>query len=131
MRLDVVGVLQLAHLALAEPADGGGQQPGHLGAERGRDLRRLGEQEVAGEDRLEVAPAGVDALDGAPGDRLVHHVVVVERAEVDELDRDAAHDRPRAGAARSSIGERRRRGQAKPGRSRLPPATDQVARPSR
>ena len=62
----------------------------------GGDLRRLGQQEVAGEDGLEVAPAGVDALDGAAGGGLVHDVVVVERAEVDELDGDAAQDRRRA-----------------------------------
>ena len=67
--VDVVGVLQLAHLALAQPADGGGQQAGHLGAERGGDLGRPGQQEVAGEDGLEVAPPGVDALDACGGSR--------------------------------------------------------------
>ena len=93
MRADVEGVLQLEHLALAQPADGGGEQPGDLGAERRGDLRRLGQQVVAGEDRLEVAPPGVDALDGAAGVGVVHDVVVVERAEVHQLHRDCtAHD---------------------------------------
>ena len=87
-------------LALAQPADGGGQQPGHLGAERGGDLRRPGQQEVAGEDRREVAPAGVDALDAAAGGGLVDDVVVVERAQVHELDGDAAPDRRRRCAGR-------------------------------
>ncbi len=91
--VDVERGPQLDDLALAQPADRGGEQPGDLGAERRGDLRRLGQQEVAGEDGLEVAPAGVDALDGAPGDRLVDDVVVVERAEVDELDRHAAPHR--------------------------------------
>ena len=89
---DVVGVAQLVHLALAQPADRGGQQAGHLGAEGGRDLGRLGQQEVAGQDRLEVAPAGVDARRSPPGVGLVHDVVVVERAEVDELDGHATED---------------------------------------
>ena len=56
-------------LALAQPADGGGEQAGDLGAERGGDLRRPGQQEVAGEDRLQVAPPGVHALDAAAGRR--------------------------------------------------------------
>ena len=90
MRLGVVGVTQLVHLALAEPADRGGEQAGHLGAEPGGDLGGLGQQEVAGEDRLEVAPAGVDALDAPAGLGLVDHVVVAQRADLDELDGDAA-----------------------------------------
>ena len=61
---------------------------GDVGAERRRERRRLGEEEVAGEDRHDVAPAGVDARDAAAGLGLVDDVVVVERAEVDELDRD-------------------------------------------
>ena len=85
-------VLQLEHLALAQAPDSGGEQAGHLGAERRRDLRGLGEQVVAGEDRLEVPPAGVHALDGATGEGVVHDVVVVERAEVHELHRDGTAD---------------------------------------
>ena len=96
VRLDgaggVVGVPQLVHLALAEPADRGGQQARHLGAQAGGDLRGLGQQEVAREDRLEVAPAQVHALDAAAGLGLVDHVVMAERADLHELHRDATED---------------------------------------
>ena len=119
VRLDraggVVGVAQLVHLALAEPADGGGEEPGHLGAEAGGDLGGLGEQEVAGEDRLEVAPAEVDALDAAAGLGLVDHVVVAEGAHLHELDRHATEDHV-VGDGR--VDRRRRRG---PGRRPRPP----------
>ena len=74
-------------LSLAEQAQGVGEQAGDLGAERGGDLGRAGQEEVAGHDGHEVAEAGVDALDVAAHQRLVHDVVVVERGEVDELHR--------------------------------------------
>ena len=83
---------ELLDLALAQPPDRAGQQPGDLGAERRGDLRGPRQQEVAGEDRLQVAPLGVDGLDAAPGVGLVDDVVVVQRAEVDELARHAAAD---------------------------------------
>ena len=51
-----------------------------------------GEQEIAGHDRHEVAPAGVHALHAPPAGRLVHDVVVIERREMDELDRDASEE---------------------------------------
>jgi hypothetical protein len=57
-----------------------------------RDLGGLGEQEVAGEDRLEVAPSEVDAVDAPAGLGLVDHVVVAQRAHLDELHRDASED---------------------------------------
>jgi hypothetical protein len=83
--VDLVGELQLPHLALAQPADGGGQQPGHLGPQRRRQLGRPGQQEVARQDGPQVAPAGVDALDPVAGGRLVDDVVVVQRPHVDQL----------------------------------------------
>ena len=89
---DVVRVAQLLDLALAQPADRAGEQAGDLGAERRGDLRRLRQQEVAGEDRLEIAPLGIDRFDAAPGVGLVDHVVVVQRAEMDELAGDSAAD---------------------------------------
>ena len=46
----------------------------------------------------------------APGLGLVDHVVVVERAEVDELDRDAAGDRVVGGRAEARWRRTRRRG---------------------
>ena len=91
--IDVVGVAELFDLPLAQPADRAREQPGDLGPERGRDLRRSRQQEVAGQDRLQVAPASVHGLDAAASLGLVHHVVVVQRTEVDEFACDpAAHD---------------------------------------
>ena len=83
---------------------------------------RAGEQVVAGEDRDDVAPAGVDARDAAPGLGLVDHVVVVERAEVHELDRDRSGDRRRRRRADGSVGGVGR-AQRERGRRRLPPAS--------
>jgi hypothetical protein len=119
--VEVEGVLQLEHLALAEPADGGGEQPGHLGAERRRDLGGLGQQEVAGEDRLEVAPAGVDAVDvrrwwPRPSRRRGR------ATQVDQLDRHAAVDDRRRAPVRSAAASRRPAGDGETGRTRLPPA---------
>ncbi len=85
VRRDLVGRADLVDLAEAQPADRVGQQAGDLGAERRGDLRRPRQQEVAGDDRLQVAPLGIDGLDAAPGLGLVHHVVVVERTDVDQL----------------------------------------------
>ena len=52
--VDVEEVLQLEHLTAAQLADRVGQQPGDVGAERSRERRCPGEQEVAGEDRDDV-----------------------------------------------------------------------------
>ena len=64
-----VGPAQLADLAVAEPADGVGQQRGDLRAQRGRDLRGPGQQEVTREDGLQVSPLGVDGLHARGGCR--------------------------------------------------------------
>ncbi len=82
--------LQLTHLALTQLGDGGGQQSGHVGAERRGDLRCPGQQEVAGQDGPQVPPPGVDRDDRSAGDRLIHDVVVVERSDVHQLDRYSA-----------------------------------------
>ena len=112
---DVEGVLELGDLALAEAGDGGGQQRGHLRAEAGRDLRRLRQQVVAGEDGLEVAPPGVDALDEVPGGGLVHDVVVVQRAQVHQLAAHPAHHRlGRHGLGAGGGGERGGHGERRP-----------------
>ena len=63
-----------------------GLDPDRVGAELGGQLGGLREQEVAGEDRDVVVPAGVGRLGPAAQRGLVHHVVVVERAEVGQLD---------------------------------------------
>ena len=105
--VDVEEVLQLEHLAPAQLADGGGEQPRDVGAERGGQRRRPGQQEVAGEDGDDVAPAGVDARHAPAGLGLVDHVVVVQRPEVHELDRDGAGDhgvgRPARGAPPAQV----------------------------
>ncbi len=88
----VVDQLQLADLTLAEASDRRCEQLGDLGAERCCELRGLGQQEVSGQDRLEVAPAVVDGLDTPPGLGVVHHVVVVERPQVDLFDSHACAD---------------------------------------
>ena len=109
--VEVVGGAHLGDLALAEPGERRREEAGDLGAERRGDLGGAGEEEVAGDDGEQVAPAGVDARDVAPARRLVHHVVVVERGEVHELDRDAAEQRVLAGVAtRQGRGSERQRG---------------------
>ena len=95
---------QLGDLALDQAGDGGAEQPGHLGAEAGGDLGGAGQEEVARQDGSVVAPAGVDAGDGTAHLGLVHHVVVVERADVDELHRDAAADHVVAGLTAAGEG---------------------------
>ncbi len=84
--IDVEGRVHLGHLPLAQLSQGGGQQGGDLGAQAGGDLRRPGQEEVAGHDGHQVAEPGVDALHIATHGRLVHHVVVVEGCQVDQLD---------------------------------------------
>ena len=90
-------MLELEDLSPAQLADRGGEEPGDVGAQRRGQRRRAGEEEVAGEDRHDVAPAGVDAGHAAPGLGFVDDVVVVERSQVDQLHRDRAGDRRRRG----------------------------------
>ena len=83
---------QLADLPFDEPTDGVPEQPGHLGTQRRGDLGRPGEQEIARQDRPMVAPAEVHRRHAAARLGLVDHVVVVERADLHQFDRDAALD---------------------------------------
>ena len=85
----------------------------------GGDGGRAGEQVVAGHDGHQVAEAAVDALDVAPDGRLVDDVVVVERGQVDELDRHAAQQVVLGGVALAAPWPRPGRAA---GRRRLPPA---------
>ncbi len=85
------GGAHLGHLALAQAAQRVGQQFGDVDAEAGGDGGAAGQQVVAGDDGHQVPETAVDALDVAPDGRLVDHVVVVERGQVDQLDRDPAH----------------------------------------
>ena len=110
--VDLEGRTDLGDLALGRAAQGGGQQAGDLGAERGGDGRRAGQQVVAGHDGHQVAEPAVDALDVAPDGGLVDHVVVVERGQVDELDRDRRPSRS------SSVGRALARAWPRPGPAR-------------
>ena len=89
----VVRVTKFLDLAFAQPTDRSGEQAGDLGAERGRDFRGPRQEEVAGQDGLQVAPLGVDRFDAAPRAGFVHHVVVVERPGLYEFAGDATLDR--------------------------------------
>ena len=76
----------LEDLALDEAGEGLRLDPDGVGPEVGGQLRGLREQEVAGQDRDVVVPAGVGRRGTATQVGLVHHVVVVERGEVGQLD---------------------------------------------
>ena len=106
--IGVAGVLQLPHLALAQPSDGGGQQPGHLGTQRCRKFRCPGQQEIAGQDGPQVAPLGVHAGHVAPNLGLVHHVVVVQRSQMDQLHRHTTGEHVIGGRRRLILGDGRR-----------------------
>ena len=85
----------------------------------GGQLGGLREQEVAGEDRDVVVPAGVGGVGAAAQRGLVHHVVVVERADVGDLDDAGRGDRPRRQSGRSPASAA---SSTSSGRNRLPPA---------
>ena len=86
----VVRVTQLFDLTFAQTTDGAGQQTCNFSAQRRSDLRGARQQEVTGENRLQVAPLRVHGLDTAPGVGFVHHVVVIERPGLYQLAGDAA-----------------------------------------
>ena len=120
--VDLEGRAHLGHLSLAEAAQRVGQQRGDLGAEAGGDGGAAGQQVVAGDDGHQVAEAAVDALDVAPDGCLVDDVVVVERGQVDELDRHAAHQVVLGGVPAAAGG----RGQGQQGPQALAAGGDQV-----
>ena len=80
------GLDRLQDLALDQPGEGLGLDPDGVRAQQGGELGGLREQEVAGQDRDQVVPAGVGRLRAAAQVGLVHDVVVVERADVGDLD---------------------------------------------
>ena len=109
----------LEDLALDQAGEGLGLDPHGLRTQPGGQLGGLGEEEVAGEDRDEVVPASVGRVRPAPQVGLVHHVVVVERAEVGDL-HDAGGGRgPPRRPGRGPVSAAR---STSSGRSRLPPA---------
>ncbi len=86
----VVRVPKFLDLALAQPTNRARQQASYLRAQGRRDLGRPRQQKVAGENRLQVSPLGVDRVDAAACVRFIHHVVVVERSGLHELAGDTA-----------------------------------------
>ena len=113
----------LADLPGDQPLERPRLQPHRVGAEVGQQVGRPREQEVAGEDRDRVVPAGVRRHRAAAHGRLVHDVVVVQRGEVGQLDHDGRRD---------DLGPRRVaevRGQQADQRAEpLAPGVDQVGR---
>ena len=83
---------RLVHLPEHEPLERVGLQPDRAVAVARHDLARAGEQQVAGEDGDAVAPDRVGAGHAAALVGGIHHVVVVERAEVGHLERRGAVD---------------------------------------
>ena len=88
------GTQGLGDLSAHQPGERVRLDPDRLIAEVGEDLRRTGEQEVAGEDGDRVGPPGVRARVAAADRRLVHHVVVVQRGQVGQFDRHRRGDDP-------------------------------------
>ena len=109
----------LVQLPEHEPLEGVGLQADGPLAEPRHELARAREQQVAGEDRDGVAPHGLRARHAAALVGVVHDVVVVQRAEVRDLDRLARRSTtssvaPSPSCAVSSVSM---------GRTRLPPAS--------
>ena len=85
------GAAGLTHLARHQLGERLGDDPYRVRAEPGDEPRGRREQIVARQDRDVVAPPGVRAGCTAPHLGLVHHVVVVQRRQVHQLD-DGARD---------------------------------------
>ncbi len=69
-----------------------GDDPHRVRAEPGDQPGGVREQEIAGQDRDGVVPPGVRRLGPAAHVRLVHHVVVVQRRKMDQLDDGGGDD---------------------------------------
>ena len=76
----------LSDLTLYEPGEGASLDPYGVRAEVSDDRRRLSEEKVTGQDGDRVGPPGVGALRTPAQVRFVHHVVVVQRGEMGQLD---------------------------------------------
>ncbi len=120
-------VLQLEDLASAQLPDRRREQRRHRRAERRGQRRRPRQEIVAGEDGDDVGPPRVHRRDPAARLGLVDHVVVVQRPEMDQLDRHrAGHGVLRRGTIRPHRRVRRAEGQG--GTNPLPPRLHQVRR---
>jgi hypothetical protein len=83
---------RLVQLPEAEPFESIGLQADRPFTENREQLARAGEQQVSGEDRYGVAPYRVGSGHASTLLRFIHHVVVVQRGEVDEFDRGCRGD---------------------------------------
>ncbi len=120
----MVSRAHLGHLSLTEPAQRVRQQLGDLHPKAGGDGGAPGQQIIAGDDGDEVPETAVDTLDVPPDGGLVDDVVVVERGEVDEFDRDPAHQFVLGGVAAAA----RRGGQCQQGAQAFAAGCDEVGR---
>ena len=84
----------LAHLTGHELGEGLGDELHGERPELGQQHGGVGEQEIAGENGGGIVPATVGGFDAATHGRLVHHIVVVQRGEVDHLAHDGGLDQP-------------------------------------
>ena len=94
----------LEDLALDEPGEGLGLDAHRVGAQARGQLGGAGEEEVTGEDGDQVVPAGVGRVGAAAQVGLVHHVVVVERAHVGDLDDAGRREHLLAARLRAGLG---------------------------
>jgi hypothetical protein len=120
-RIGRPGADGLGDLPVDQPGEGTGLDAYRVDAELGGDVRRAGEEEIPDQDRDRVAPAGVGARRAPPDLGLVHHVVVVERRQVGQLDdRRRQHHLP--GAPGAELGRDGRQQRPEP----LAPGVDQM-----
>ena len=92
--IEVSFELQLFGLTFDQVGVGGGEQTNRLLTEvRGGHLRCASHQKVSGQDCHRVRPVGIDRWRAAPHIRFIDHIVVIERADMDQLHRDAGFDR--------------------------------------
>ena len=102
------GAAGLAHLPRDQLSERLGDDSHRVGTQPRHQPRRRREQVVAGQDRDVVAPPGVGAGRAATHLRLVHHVVVVQRRQVHQLDDGTADgDLPGVGIGAELGGQHR------------------------
>jgi len=98
---------RLGDLAFDESGEGAGLDLDSLGTQVGHHVGGPRKQEVTGQDGDGVGPPGIGARRTAPYDGLVHDVVVIQTAEVGELDDQRRLDDLRCGRIAEVRGEQR------------------------
>ena len=101
---------RLVQLAQAEPLEDAGLQSDGLLAEAPDEGAGTSEEEVSGEDGDGVAPDAVGTRHPTPHHGVVHHVVVVQRGEMGDLQSLRGDDDTRGVAGAELRGEQRQRG---------------------